>query len=169
VGNLKPVKGVLDLGRAWEAVLREVPDATLLVIGDGPEQGELEALTRRHGERVRLIKRQPLERIPSFMAAADILVLPSHSEGTPNVVLEALASGRRVVATCVGGVPDLITSPTLGALVPPSDPAALASAIASALRSPYDAQEVARLGARGGWAASASALHAVLTEAAKVR
>ena len=169
VGNLKPEKGVLDLGRAWEAVLRQVPDATLLVIGDGPLTAELEAVTRQHGERVRLIARQPLERIPLYMAAADILVLPSHSEGTPNVVLEALASGRRVVATTVGGVPDLITSPTLGALVPPGEPAELASAIATALRSPYDAQEVARLGARGGWAASASALHAVLTEAAKVR
>jgi teichuronic acid biosynthesis glycosyltransferase TuaC len=168
VGNLKPEKGVLDLGRAWEAVLREVPDATLVVVGDGPLKGELEAVTRQHGERVRLIARQPLERIPLYLAAADILVLPSHSEGTPNVVLEALASGRRVVATTVGGVPDLITSSTLGTLVPPSEPAALATAIATALRLPYDAQEVARLGARGGWAASASALHAVLTEAAKV-
>ncbi len=169
VGNLKPEKGVLDLGRAWESVLRQVPDATLLVIGDGPLKGELEAVTRPHGERVRLIARQPLERVPLYMAAADIVVLPSHSEGTPNVVLEALASGRRVVATTVGGVPDLITSGKLGTLVPSRDPEALAGAIAAALRSPYDAQEVARLGARGGWAASASALHAVLTEAAKVR
>ncbi len=169
VGNLKPEKGVLDLGRAWEGVLRKVPDATLLFVGDGPLKGELEAVTSKHGERVRLIPRQPLDKVPSYMAAADILVLPSHSEGTPNVVLEALASGRRVVATSVGGVPDLITSPTLGALVPSRDPEALASAIATALRSPYDATEVATLGARGGWAASASALHAVLSEAARVR
>jgi teichuronic acid biosynthesis glycosyltransferase TuaC len=184
VGNLKPEKGVIDLGRAWEAVLRQVPDATLLFVGDGPLKGELEAVTSKHravpptggnarihdtGERVRLIARQPLDKVPSYMAAADILVLPSHSEGTPNVVLEALASGRRVVATSVGGVPDLITSPTLGTLVPPRDPDALAMAIAAALRSPYDANEVATLGARGGWAASASALHAVLSEAARVR
>jgi glycosyltransferase involved in cell wall biosynthesis len=96
------------------------------------------------------------------------LVLPSHSEGTPNVVLEALASGRRVVATSVGGVPDLITSHKLGSLVPPRDPDALAEALTLALREPYDANEVARLGARGGWAASAAALHDVLKEAAKV-
>ncbi|NVB76986.1 MAG: glycosyltransferase family 4 protein [Kofleriaceae bacterium] len=169
IGNLKPEKGVLDLGRAWQSVVRLVPDATLLVVGDGPLKGELEALTKPLGERVRLIARQPLERVPTYMAAADILVLPSHSEGTPNVVLEALASGRRVVATTVGGVPDLITSPVLGALVPSRDPDALADAIVVALRTPYDADEVARLGARGGWAASASALHAVLAEAAKVR
>jgi glycosyltransferase involved in cell wall biosynthesis len=169
VGNLKPEKGVLDLGRAWPDVVKQVPEATLLVVGDGPLRGELETLTRPLGERVRLIARQPLERVPTYLAAADLLVLPSHSEGTPNVVLEALASGRRVVATAVGGVPDLITSPTLGTLVPPGDPDALADALVAAVRSSYDPDEVARLGARGGWAASASALHAVLAEAAKVR
>jgi len=168
VGNLKPEKGVLDLGAAWGSVLRHLPNATLVVVGDGPQHDELSALTNAHGERVRLIPRQPLERVPAYMAAADILVLPSHHEGTPNVVLEALASGRRVVATSVGGVPDLITSHTLGALVPPHDPDALADALVLALREPYDAIEVARLGARGGWAASAAALHAVLKEAAKV-
>jgi glycosyltransferase involved in cell wall biosynthesis len=168
VGNLKPEKGVLDLGRAWANVLAKVPDATLLFVGDGPLKGELESMTNQHGERVRLIGRQPLERVPLYMAAADILVLPSHSEGTPNVVLEALASGRRVVATSVGGIPDLITDGKLGALVPSKDPDALAAALATALREPYDAREVAQLGARGGWAASASALHAVLSEAAKV-
>jgi glycosyltransferase involved in cell wall biosynthesis len=168
VGNLKPEKGVIDLGKAWAGVVKQVPEATLLVIGDGPLKGELQGVTQSLGERVRLVPRQPLDQIPLYMAAADILVLPSHFEGTPNVVLEALASGRRVVATSVGGVPDLITSSTLGTLVPSGDPDALAQAIAVALRSPYDPAEVARQGARGGWAASASALHAVLQEAAKV-
>ncbi len=168
VGNLKPEKGVLDLGTAWQLVTKRMPNATLAIVGDGPLKAELEAMTKPLAERVRLIARQPLERVPLYMAAADILVLPSHSEGTPNVVLEALASGRRVVATSVGGVPDLITSDTLGALVPSRDPAALANALVTALRSPYDAHEVSRLGARGGWAASAAALHAVLSEAAKV-
>jgi glycosyltransferase involved in cell wall biosynthesis len=167
-GNLKPEKGVLDLGKAWPTVLRHVPDATLIVLGDGPLGDELATMTKSLAERVRLIGRQPLETVTKYMAAADLLVLPSHSEGTPNVVLEALASGRRVVATAVGGVPDLITSPTLGTLVPARDPDALADALMMALRQPYDANEVARLGARGGWAASAAALHAVLKEAAKV-
>ncbi len=183
VGNLKPEKGVLDLGKAWPSVVRHVPNATLLVVGDGPLKGDLEAMTKPLGERsgseggpltsmtrgrVRLIGRQPLEKVPVYMAAADLLVLPSHSEGTPNVVLEALASGRRVVATSVGGVPDLITSRTLGTLVPPHDPDALADALVIALRESYDPQHVATLGARGGWAASAAALHDVLKEAAKV-
>jgi glycosyltransferase involved in cell wall biosynthesis len=166
VGNLKPEKGILDLCAAWATVVRHVPDATLAIVGGGPLRGEVEAQVAALGERVRVIGPQPLERVPTWMAACDLLVLPSHTEGTPNVVLEALASGRRVVATSVGGVPDLITDSKLGALVPSKNPDALADALVRALREPYDAAEVARLGARGGWAASAAALYEVLQAAA---
>jgi glycosyltransferase involved in cell wall biosynthesis len=166
VGNLKPVKGVEQLPPAWAQVLREVPDATLVVVGDGELRGELEAAFAPLGDRVRRVGAQPLERIPAYMAACDVLVLPSYHEGTPNVILEAFASGRRVVATAVGGIPDLITTPELGSLVPPRDAGALAVALAHALRTPYDANVVATLGSRGGWAASAAALHAVLAGAA---
>lgn len=162
IGNLKPEKGVLELAAAWTIASRHVPDATLAIVGGGPLRGELEA---RAPATMKLVGPQPLERVPVWMAAADIVVLPSHVEGTPNVVLEALASGRRVVASAVGGVPDLITSPILGTLVPPKDPEALADALVQALRTPYDPAEVARLGARGGWAASAAALHDVLRAA----
>ncbi|MDB4958390.1 MAG: hypothetical protein JWO36_5959 [Myxococcales bacterium] len=166
VGNLKPEKGVGDLARAWPVVLDQVPDATLAIIGGGALRGELEAMAKPYGDRVKIVGPQPLERVPLWMAACDVLTLPSHNEGTPNVVLEALASGRRVVASSVGGIPDLITQSTLGTLVPAKDEAALAAALAVALRTPYDPAEVARLGARGGWAASATALHAVLADAA---
>ncbi len=159
VGNLKPEKGVRELVAAWPSVMRGVPNATLAIVGGGPLAGEL------GGEGVRMIGAQPLDRVPAWMAAADVIVLPSHVEGTPNVVLEALASGRRVVASRVGGTPDLITSDALGTLVPPRDPDALAAALVTALRTPYDADQVAALGARGGWAASAAALHAVLEDA----
>lgn len=163
VGNLKDEKGVLDLAQAWREV--RVPGATLAIVGGGPARGALEAATANLTN-VRLVGPQPLDRIPTWLAACDVLVLPSHAEGTPNVVLEALACGRRVVATRVGGIPDLITSPTLGTLVPPHEIAPLTEALAHALASPYDADEVARLGARGGWEASADALYAVLAGAA---
>ena len=165
VGNLKPEKGVLDLAAAWSDVAREVPDARLVIVGGGPAR---EALATQIGPGIQLAGPQPLSAIPTWLAACDVLVLPSHAEGTPNVVLEALACGRRVVATAVGGIPDLISSPTLGTLVPPGDPRALGAAIARALRLPYDHDEVAGLGARGGWAASAEALHAVLVAATNV-
>ena len=157
VGNLKEEKGILDLVAAWPKV--GVPGATLVVVGGGPLKDRVVC------DRLMAVGPKPLPEIPTGMAAADVLVLPSHVEGTPNVVLEALASGRRVVGSAVGGVPDLLTRPELGALVPPHDPDALAAALATALRTPYDPAETARLGARGGWAASAAALHAVLAEA----
>ncbi len=162
VGNLKPEKGVAELARAWPAVARRVAGAELVVVGGGPLRDEVAS---QAGEHARLVGPQPLDRVPLWMAACDVLVLPSHSEGTPNVALEALASGRRIVATAVGGTPDLITSATLGALVPPRQVDALADALVIALGTPYDPAEVARLGARGGWAASAAALHAVLVAA----
>ena len=163
VGNLKPEKGVHDLMRAWEHVARDLPDATLAVVGGGPERAALEAALP---SRAVLFGPQPLAAIPTWLAACDVLVLPSHVEGTPNVVLEALACGRRVVASAVGGVPDVITSPVLGTLVPARTPDQLAAALTQALRTPYAPEAVAELGALGGWDASAQALHAVLAAAA---
>jgi len=163
VGNLKEEKGVLDLAAAWKTVEAALPEATLVIVGGGPAA---EALKAAVGPRVLLVGPQPLPRIPTWMAACDLLVLPSHAEGTPNVVLEALAAGRRVVATNVGGIPDLVTRPELGELVPPRAPDALAAAIVRALPTPYAPSTVAELGARGGWDASAAALYEVLVGAA---
>nr|HEX4312925.1 glycosyltransferase family 4 protein [Kofleriaceae bacterium] len=164
VGNLKEEKGVLDLAAAWPAVARDVPGAQLAMVGGGPMREHVEQrLAGAPGATLHGPK--PLPEVPTWMAACDVLVLPSHVEGTPNVVLEALASGRRVVGSAVGGVPDLLTRPELGALVPANAPDALAAALATALRTPYDPQVTASLGARGGWAASAQALRAVLQEA----
>ncbi|HEY1556914.1 MAG TPA: glycosyltransferase family 4 protein [Kofleriaceae bacterium] len=161
VGNLKPEKGVLDLVAAWP----RVTGAELAIVGGGPLRAEVTARAAALPG-VRVVGPEPLARVPAWMAAADVVVLPSHSEGTPNVVLEAFASGRRVVATTVGGVPDLFTDPALGMLVPPRSPETLGDAVARALDEPYDPAEVARHGSRGSWSASAAALHDVLVEAA---
>ncbi len=161
VGNLKPEKGILELADAW----RDVGNALLCIVGDGPLHAEVEAAVGPLGATVRMVGAQPLAAIPTWMAACDLLVLPSRNEGTPNVVLEAFASGRRVVGSRVGGVPDLITSPILGALTPPEDPRALAATLTTELAVSYDPAAVADLGARGGWAASAAALFAVLRDA----
>ncbi|HEY4176076.1 MAG TPA: glycosyltransferase family 4 protein [Kofleriaceae bacterium] len=167
VGNLKTDKGVLDLAAAWERVHAEMPHATLAIVGNGPAREELERAVAPFGPSVRVAGAVPLAQVPTWMAASDVLTLPSHAEGTPNVVLEALASGRRVVATRVGGIPDLIADPDLGELVSPKDPAALARALTEALRTPYNPATVAERGARGGWDASAAALHEVLVGAAR--
>jgi glycosyltransferase involved in cell wall biosynthesis len=82
------------------------------------------------------------------MAAADLVTLPSYMEGCPNVVLEALASGRPVVATNVGGIPEIM-SEEFGRLVPPRNPAALAEALRSVLATQWDAAAISAHMSRG--------------------
>ena len=159
VGNLKPEKGVSELARAWPNVTKQLPRAELAVIGGGVLYDDLVAHAGAHAT---MLGPQPADKVAQWMAACDVLVLPSHSEGTPNVVLEALASGRKIVASAVGGIPDLITSTSLGTLVPPKNSEALAAALVATLPGSYDAAVVAQLGTRGGWAASAGALYGIL-------
>lgn len=169
VGNLKEEKGVLDAAHAMADVVGSMPTARLVVVGEGAARAAVTALPQTQDGTVSLLGARPHADVAQLLAACDALVLPSWAEGTPNVVLEALASGRRVVATNVGGIPDLITSPVLGELVAPRDRAALGFAMLRALRVAYDPIEVARLGARGGWRQSAERLAQVLTDVVAAR
>ena len=90
---------------------------------------------------------QPLHEVARYLAACDVLALPSWAEGTPNVVLEAIAAARPVVATRVGGIPDVIEDERTGILVPPRDPAALCDALRSALSRPWDEAALVERGA----------------------
>jgi len=162
VGRLVREKGLFELVDAMGSL---PADLTLVLVGDGVARGELEARAQPLGARVRFAGARPLDEVPRYLAAADLFVLPSWNEGTPNVLLEALACGRRVVATAVGGIPDVIASPALGELVPPKDAGALAAAIARQAYADYAPSEVAAVGARGGWAESARKLHDVLEDA----
>jgi glycosyltransferase involved in cell wall biosynthesis len=165
VGRLEEGKGVLDLVEAFALLSRRRPDVRLVVVGDGSARAALDRASGLLGDRVVLAGRRPLEEVPRWMAACDALVLPSWAEGTPNVVLEALACGRRVVATAVGGTPDVVTGPEMGELVPPRDPVRLAEALAHAADARYSPEEVARAGARGSWAESARRLEGALRAA----
>jgi glycosyltransferase involved in cell wall biosynthesis len=165
VGRLEESKGVLDLLSAFAALSGRRGDVRLVLVGTGRAAAACEARAAALGGRVLLAGGRPLEEIPAWMAAADLIALPSWAEGTPNAVLEALACGRRVVATAVGGIPDLISSPALGELVPPREPERLAAALERALDAPFDPEAVARLGARQGWDENAARLEGVLREA----
>jgi glycosyltransferase involved in cell wall biosynthesis len=124
-------------------------------------------LTRQLGIEVSFVGARPHEEVPQWMAACDVCTLPSWNEGTPNVVLEALACGRRIVATRVGGTPAIVTSETLGILVPPKDPLALATALEKALSldRPFDAEAVSAALDAPDWRDSAQRLHASLVAA----
>ena len=169
VGNLKETKGVIDLAEAFAQLVARRPGTRLAIVGGGEARAWLDAIAARAGDAILLAGPRPLAEIPTWMAASDMVVLASWAEGTPNVLLEALSCGRRVVATAVGGIPDVVSSELLGELVPPRDREALAAALERGLDRRYDPVQVARAGGRGGWAESARALHAVLEAAAAER
>ena len=143
VGHLVPVKALDVLLRAWALLARSSPDvaaARLILVGEGGERAALERLARQEGvaERVEFLGPLPQPAVADWIAAADLLCLPSHAEGSPNVVVEALASGTPVVASRVGGIPDLVDDGVNGLLVAPGDPVALAGALAAALGRRWD-------------------------------
>lgn len=131
VGRLDPVKDQAGLIRAFAQVRAQHPAALLVVAGDGPCRAELERLAAGLGQRdhVRLLGNR--DDIPTVMSALDVFVLPSIAEGISNTILEAMATGLPVVATRVGGNPELVEEGVGGTLVPRSDPDALAAAIAA--------------------------------------
>ena len=164
VGNLVPVKGP-EL--ALEALAR-LPGVELLVVGDGPLAGRLREQARRLGlaGRVRWLGRLPHRQVARCLAAADALVLPSLSEGEPNVVLEALACGRPVAASAVGGVAELVHEGKNGVLFPPGRVAELAAALERVLARSWDPDQIAASVADRSWDESAARLLAVLERAA---
>lgn len=163
VGHLSREKGAHDLLAAF----RELPShlrASLVMVGDGAGAAACRALADRLGVPANFVGAQPHEMIPTWLAASDLLALPSWNEGMPNVVVEALACGRPVVATNVGGIPDLVTG-TLGRLVSPGDVPALTAALAHTLTNEHDARAISAALDRPDWATSASLLHASLLRA----
>jgi glycosyltransferase involved in cell wall biosynthesis len=151
VSRLSHEKGIDVLVDAMAKIKDE--RARLYVIGDGAERDALAARARGAGldERVFFLLTRPHAEIPQWLAAADVVALPSRSEGMPNAVLEALASGRPVVATAVGGTRELITNPALGILVPPGDFGALANALRAALNEEWNEKVIAASVAERTW------------------
>jgi glycosyltransferase involved in cell wall biosynthesis len=134
VANLRPVKNHLLLIDAASRVLASRPDALFVLAGDGPLRGQVLAEIDRRGlrNRIRFLGRVP--QANRLVAAADVLLLCSHSEGMPVVVMEAIAAGVPVVSTAVGGVPELIHNNRNGILTQPGSPEALAEGILQAMR-----------------------------------
>jgi L-malate glycosyltransferase len=144
VACLREEKRVDVLLDAVPAILARHPDAELVVAGDGERRADLEAQARRLGllDRCRFLGHR--DDVPAVLAAADVFVLPSRSEASPNSVIEAMAAGLPVVATSVGGIPELVTDGRTGRLVPPGDPSALAQALVDLLDHPGHAAELGR-------------------------
>jgi glycosyltransferase involved in cell wall biosynthesis len=146
VGSLKPVKGIDVLIRAAAPILRARADTRLVLVGDGPDRDALRALAGECGVAGSVVFAGVRDEIEVVLRAADTLVLSSRSEALPTVVIEAMACALPVVATRVGGVPELVEPEKSAILVPPDDEAALRAA----LRRVADSPDLRRaLGARG--------------------
>ena len=137
IGALTVQKGQQDLLADWPAVTAQVPEAQLVLVGDGPDRRSLERLAEDMEGVVFVGSRTD---VPLWMAAADVVVVPSRWEGMALVPLEAMACARSVVATDVNGVVDSVPSGA-GAIVPPDDGPALSEALALRLLDPVLAEE----------------------------
>ncbi len=146
VAMLVPVKRIDILLAAAERVLRRLPGAVFVVVGDGGLRGALEtqAAAPPLSGRVRFLGLR--DDIPDLMSAFDVLALSSDEEGCPTAPIEAMAAGRPVVATDVGGVSDIVTHGGSGLLVPRRDPDRMAGAILDLLGSPDRAREMGQRG-----------------------
>ncbi|HDN80641.1 MAG TPA: glycosyltransferase, partial [Chloroflexi bacterium] len=126
IARLSPQKDPLSLIRAFAAAAPHAHGLHLLLVGDGPLRPELEAQVKALGLKQRVCFLGVRTDIPEILAAADVFVLSSRWEGNPLSVMEAMAAGKPVVATVVGGVPELVEDGVSGILVPPQGTEALA-------------------------------------------
>ena len=135
VGRLSREKAHIDLLSAFNHLRENNPAAgsTVVIVGEGPERASLAAAAASLRLTERVIFVGEVSNVQPYYAAADVVVLPSHSEGSPYVLLEAMAAKVPVVATAVGGVPEMVEDEESALLVPVRDPRAMAAAIARVL------------------------------------
>ncbi len=146
VANLSREKGYPTLLEAAEQILKKVPEAWFLFVGFGPLERDIREKAARIPGHDRIIFAGARTNVPDLIATMNLFVLASEIEGFPNVLLEALAMAKPVVATHVGGVPELIESGRNGLLVPPRDGLALAEAVLALLKDPERARQLASRG-----------------------
>ncbi len=169
VGNLTENKGVDLVLRAAKLVRARGRDTSLLVViaGDGAIRRDLERLAADLGlaNSVRFLGDVPHQELPLWYNAADLLCLASAREGWPNVILESLACGTPVVATAVGGVPEILVSDQLGVLTERSEEG-IARALWDALQRPWDRDVIVAAARRQTWDATAARVGGVLQDVA---
>jgi glycosyltransferase involved in cell wall biosynthesis len=136
--RLFPKNGVEFLVRAVPAIRSEIPGIRVLIIGDGPERSRLEGLARELGvsDRIDFHGAAPHEAMPGLLASGEIAIFPSLMEATSVAALEAMSCERPVLATEVGGLPEIVDD-RVGGLVPPRDPGGLARGVVRLLRDPH--------------------------------
>jgi glycosyltransferase involved in cell wall biosynthesis len=149
IGRMDVKKGLRELIEAATRLRPERASLHVYLVGEGPDRLEIEGAIQANNAAgfIHALPGCAFDDVAVWMAAADLVTLPSYMEGCPNVVLEALASGRPVVATNVGGIPEIM-SDECGRLVPARDSGALAQALVSVLDEPWEAEAISAHGSR---------------------
>jgi len=169
IGRMDLKKGLRELVEAAASLHSERPRLQVYLVGEGPDRSMIKgAIDARDATGyIHALPACGFDDVAAWMAAADLVTLPSYMEGCPNVVLEAQACGRPVVATNVGGIPEIMST-TCGSIVPPRDPAALARAIASVLDQTWDANAISAQRSRS-WSTVSDELLAVFKSVVETR
>jgi teichuronic acid biosynthesis glycosyltransferase TuaC len=156
VGSLTPAKRHDMLIRALSEVAKQIPEIRAYIVGEGSLHSKLQALIdeRRMNQQIFLVGGKPNAELHLWFSAADASCLASSREGWPNVVMESIACGTPVVATRVGGIPEILVSLELGLLVD-EDAHSLAAGICAALKRPWDRQGLVRSAESRTWEAVA--------------
>jgi glycosyltransferase involved in cell wall biosynthesis len=147
VGRLVPIKGFDVAVRALTPLRAVFPKIRLVLVGDGPERSRLEHLAAASGNLSNLTITGATRDVAPFLAAADVVIAPSRNEGMGRVLVEAMALGKPIVASRVGGVPSVVSDGRSGALVPPDDPAELARTVIELLQDPTRMEAYAKAAA----------------------
>ncbi len=164
VGRMDLRKGLRELVEAAASLRPSRPLLHCYLVGSGPDRPAIkqEVAARGAGDFIHLVPGCAFHEVAVWMAAADVVTLPSYMEGLPNVVIEALACGRPIVATEVGGIPEALNE-ACGRLVPPRNAARLADALASTLDTSWDPALISSHWQRS-WSATADELLALFSD-----
>ena len=169
IGRMDVKKGLRELVEAAAALRPKRANLHVYLIGEGPDRPIIQSDLQANDAAgyIHALPGCAFDEVAVWMAAADLVTLPSYMEGCPNVVLEALACGRPVVASNVGGIPEIL-SDECGRLVPPRDSGALAQALASVLDRTWDAKAISAHGSRS-WETVAAELFENFTSLVSAR
>ena len=169
IGRLDVKKGLRELVEAAASLHAERPNLHVYMVGEGPDRPVIESVIAKFdgGSYIHAQGACTPGDVAVWMAAADVVTLPSYMEGCPNVVVEALACGRPVVATNVGGIPEIL-SRGQGRLVPPREPKALAEALAWVLDLEWDSAAISAHSSKS-WSACAAELMEVFESVLNAR
>jgi teichuronic acid biosynthesis glycosyltransferase TuaC len=169
IGRIDVKKGLRELIEAAVSLRSHRPKLQVYMVGEGSDRAALQSAVEASDATsyIHLMPACVPNEVPTWMAAADLVTLPSYMEGCPNVVLEALACGRPVVATNVGGIPEIMND-ACGRLVPPRDAEALAQGLEAVLDQEWDAAAISASWSRS-WSAVADELYDVFDSVASTR